>query len=179
MSQEKEAYNKRKEYKKRYCAKLRKEKPWYGRYWNITYRCKNPKSLYARLGIKNLLSRKDLEFLWFRDKAYNLKAPQLHRIDNRGDYSLKNCKFVSRVENIKERNKYYRERGLGKCSSCDRFKEVFNEGYNSAIKRFKEEVVPKEKETNPSTEADEISFLEDVETMGYNQAIKDILERLG
>jgi hypothetical protein len=54
-----------------------------------------------------------------------------------------------------------------------------NEFTQAILQWFKEDVVPKKKETKSSTEADEISFLEDVEIMGYNQAIKDMLERLG
>jgi 50S ribosomal subunit-associated GTPase HflX len=63
-------------------------------------------------------------------------------------------------------------------SNPEQVREVCERTARAVIQWFKEEVVPKNKETKPSTEADEISFLEDVNIMGYNEAIKDTLTNL-
>ena len=56
---------------------------------------------YRKLGIKNYLNSQDLKFLWFRDKAYLMQKPAIHRIDNTGDYTLENCKYMENSEHDK------------------------------------------------------------------------------
>ena len=53
---------------------------------------------YKKFGIKNYLTTQDLRFLWFRDKAYLMKTPTIHRIDNLGGYKLENCQYLEKKE---------------------------------------------------------------------------------
>jgi hypothetical protein len=79
--------------------------PWYKR-WELIYsRCHDSKhpsyQWYGKKGIKCLISRDDLKYLWFRDKAYKLKSPTVDRINSRQHYMLKNCRFIERSLNSK------------------------------------------------------------------------------
>jgi len=83
-----------------YRAKYDKERPWIQTYRCLTTRCKNsPK--YIEKGITNYLHLKDLKFLWFRDKAYLLTKPSIDRIDNDGNYTLDNCRYIEHNENAR------------------------------------------------------------------------------
>lgn len=77
--------------------------PWLHRLQDIKNRCtssfnKRYKN-YGGRGIQCRITGEDLEYMWFRDKAYNMKDPTLDRIDNNGHYELKNCRFLERSEN--------------------------------------------------------------------------------
>lgn len=65
---------------------------------NIRQRCNNPKNpkyaYYGGRGIKCLLTRKDIKFIWFRDKAHLLKQASIDRKDTNGNYELSNCCFI-------------------------------------------------------------------------------------
>ncbi len=41
----------------------------------------------------------DFRILWFRDKAYLMKKPSIHRINNDKGYTKSNCKFIELSEN--------------------------------------------------------------------------------
>lgn len=70
---------------------------------NIDKRCNNPTnnrySRYGGRGIKHTLTYKDVEKLFDRDNGANMRKPSIDRIDNDGDYSFKNCRFVEFAEN--------------------------------------------------------------------------------
>lgn len=59
--------------------------------------------------IKNFLTEKDIKNLWYRDKAFLMKNPHLHRKESKGHYAIENCKFLRGVEHIRLHNK---ERGV-------------------------------------------------------------------
>jgi hypothetical protein len=88
--------------------RYRKKYPWKRCWLNINTRCNNPLSenykWYGAKGIKNLLSVEDVKFLWFRDKAYEMKRPSIDRKDN-NNYSLENCRFIEQSENSIKANK--------------------------------------------------------------------------
>jgi hypothetical protein len=82
-----------------------KNHPWYKTYSHIQNRCNNPKCAsyprYGGKGIKNFLTMKDLEYLWFRDKAYLMDRPSIDRRNTKGNYTLKNCRYIELTNNLK------------------------------------------------------------------------------
>ena len=85
----------------------REKHPYYHVLGNIQKRCNNPENnryyRYGARGIKNFLTFTDIKFLWTRDKAEKMKCPTIDRIDNDGNYVLKNCRFIERSENTRKR----------------------------------------------------------------------------
>lgn len=72
--------------------------PWKRIFNCIETRCNNlnhsSHKHYGARGIKNYLTKEDIKFLWFRDKACEMKKPSIDRIDNDGHYTLGNCRFI-------------------------------------------------------------------------------------
>ena len=81
----------------------RRQPPWYKTLCYIGKRCgmvgKHKRGEYTKNGIKNFLTKEDLKFLWFRDKAYLMKRPSIDRVDGRGNYTLENCRYIELVAN--------------------------------------------------------------------------------
>ena len=77
---------------------------------NIKQRCENKRSpqyrSYGAKGIRCLLSVQDLEIIWKRDRAGWMKQPSVDRIDNVGNYSFKNCRFLEKEKNTIMRNAF-------------------------------------------------------------------------
>jgi hypothetical protein len=77
--------------------------PWKIVWKSINERCYNPKTesykWYGGRGIQNLLTIEDVKFLWFRDKAYLMNKPTIDKINNDGNYTLENCRFIEKSEN--------------------------------------------------------------------------------
>lgn len=88
---------------KEFQKQLHKNYPWLRPLRNAKGRCNNPKNKkfndYGGRGIKFLLKDIDGEYLWNRDKGWLLKNPSIDRIDNDGDYTLENCRFIEFSEN--------------------------------------------------------------------------------
>ena len=55
--------------------------PWLRRLAQIKQRCNNTNNShykdYGLRGIKCLITEEELKFLWYRDKAYNMKSPSI------------------------------------------------------------------------------------------------------
>lgn len=72
--------------------------PWMLHAYSCKYRCTNPNrksySNYGGKGIKFLLTNEEVKFLWFRDKAYEMKQPSLDRINSKNNYIFDNCQFI-------------------------------------------------------------------------------------
>jgi hypothetical protein len=77
--------------------------PWKDTLLHIKQRCNNPKKdnykWYGGRGIKCLITEEELKDLWFRDKAYEMERPSIDRIDNDGNYTYANCKYIEQNKN--------------------------------------------------------------------------------
>lgn len=98
----------------RHCKNISKKKslkkylqthPWYYNFHAAQERCHNKKHRkyprYGGRGIKFLMAKGDFKFLWFRDKAYLMKKASIDRIDNNGNYTVDNCRFIELSKNSK------------------------------------------------------------------------------
>ena len=89
-----------------YNKKYRLKYPWRRTLESIKQRCKNPNNnryeWYGLRGIKCLITEQELEFLWFRDKAYEMDKPSIDRKDNKGNYELSNCQYIESSLNSKK-----------------------------------------------------------------------------
>jgi len=88
--------------------KYQKERPWYFSYSSAKSRCTNPNvkyyHRYGGRGIKFLMTREDVAYLWGRDKAELMDNPTIDRIDNDGNYELSNCCFIEKSLNSTKGN---------------------------------------------------------------------------
>lgn len=86
----------------------RKLYPWKYTLVGIKQRCNNPNEVaykyYGGKGIECLITEEELEFLWYRDKAWLLKQPSIDREDSNGHYELNNCRYIEKGKNSIERN---------------------------------------------------------------------------
>lgn len=86
-------------------TKYRRLNPWYSHLEHARTRCNNKNSNmykhYGARGIKCLLTKDDIIFLWKRDRADLLKMPSIDRIDSDGNYVLDNCRFIEHSDNAK------------------------------------------------------------------------------
>jgi len=77
--------------------------PWIRHYRSAKQRCENPNhkkyNRYGGRGIKFLLTLQEIKFLWFRDKAYEMKQPSIDRKKLNKDYRLANCQFIELKKN--------------------------------------------------------------------------------
>lgn len=101
----KEHFEERKRANIRYQEKLKFETPWIIYYFAAKTRCKNLNNKryhrYGGRGIRFLLTQKEMEILYKRDHAENMKHPSIDRIDNDGNYCFDNCRFIEFSENAR------------------------------------------------------------------------------
>jgi len=100
-----EISKRRKNYPESYKSKMRtqkkiwdKSKPWMQDYLSAKSRCYNPKDVsyknYGARGIKCLMTQDGFEYLWNRDRGFEMKRPEIHRKDNDGNYTATNCEYI-------------------------------------------------------------------------------------
>lgn len=88
----------------------RKNAPkWVKTYYRILDRCNYKKGIsyhkYGGKGVKCLITKDELKYLWFRDKAMDMKRPSIDRIDSCGNYELSNCRYMELSENSRRGGK--------------------------------------------------------------------------
>lgn len=104
---------KRNAYMSKYYKIRIKREPWWVYWLNAKSRCSCKNRNWRKRGIKCLITLNEIKQLWFRDNAELLKIPSLDRIDNNGDYSFSNCRFIEHSENARLGN-LGRKNKLGK-----------------------------------------------------------------
>lgn len=89
--------------------KYLKNTPWAKNLFSVQARCNDEShwayKYYGGRGIKCLLNMKDIKYIWYRDKAHLLSRPSIDRINNDGNYTVRNCRFIELAENIRRSNK--------------------------------------------------------------------------
>ena len=88
-------------YNKTFVDEYKNKSPWLIHYHCAMFRC-SPKGAYYKKGRKVLMSVDDFKKLWFRDKAWKLSRPTVDRIDNNGNYTYDNCRFIELSENSRK-----------------------------------------------------------------------------
>lgn len=100
----------RKESSENYFKKKKRERHWLIALHNARCRCKYKSSKsfhrYGGRGIKCLLSEEEIKSLWVRDKADKMIMASLDRINNDGNYTYKNCRFIEQSENTLRKDVY-------------------------------------------------------------------------
>ena len=91
--------------------KYRKTNPWMTHFWTARQRCtKSYHPAYHRYGGRGILFKltmDEVKFLWFKNKAFQMKKPTIDRINNDGNYELTNCCFLELIDNIR---KYWKDK---------------------------------------------------------------------
>ena len=82
---------------------------WYICWKACRQRCNNPNirnyKWYGGKGIQALITKEQVKKLWDRDNAKMMFRPSLDRKNHKGNYTLKNCRFIELVDNVIESNK--------------------------------------------------------------------------
>ena len=93
--------------KSQYNKKYNNLNPWKRIIGNINHRIntvdKKIAPYYKDKGIKNYLTKEDIEFLWKRDNASMMLNPEIDRKNSDNDYILENCQFIEMVLHRKKR----------------------------------------------------------------------------
>jgi len=74
--------------------------PWARAFRCSKNRCKDKTNpVYGGKGIRVEMSSDDYKTLWYRDRAYLMKKPTIDRIDNSGNYTIDNCRYLEARHN--------------------------------------------------------------------------------
>jgi len=91
-----------------YTYKYIRKNRWVRSFEHATARCQNKRDgkykNYGGRGIRMLLTRDECKRLWVRDGAKDMKRPSIDRVDNDGNYTMANCRFIELAENTRRAN---------------------------------------------------------------------------
>jgi len=73
-------------------------KAWKNAYRRCYVVTNNRYQYYGAKGIRCLITVDEVIYLAIRDKAHQMKKPQIHRFDSTKDYTLQNCGFIEASE---------------------------------------------------------------------------------
>ena len=97
------------EKQRKYEIKRRAEKPWIAHHHCAKQRCTDPNckdfKWYGKRGINFLLTADEVGTLYKRDNAEDMKQPSIDRIDNDGNYTFDNCRFIENIENVRGKSR--------------------------------------------------------------------------
>lgn len=121
--------------------------PWKRILMSIKQRCNNSNHKYYQhyggRGIKCFITEEEIKKLWFEYCAWRLKKPSIDRINNDGDYTYKNCRFIEYAENsIKNKRKFILQYDLQEnfirkwdgIKNAERFLNISKGSINHALK---------------------------------------------
>ena len=90
-----------------YTRRYRIRQPWLTSYMSAEQRCNNKKHhayhRYGGRGIKFMLTKEQVKYLYERDFACMMKWATIDRINNDGNYELQNCRFIEMSDNSKRK----------------------------------------------------------------------------
>lgn len=120
-------------YLKKKHLELKKISPWIITFKSLKRKCVWAKTmLYVQRNITYDLTIEQLKNLWFRDRADLMVKPVLHRIDNDGNYTYENCKYIEAKEHSSIHHKLENGQWSKKfkaCIKCERTNQR-NGGFN-------------------------------------------------
>ena len=89
-----------------YQERYRVNHPWARPLHSARQRCGNKNNSayknYGGRGIKCFLTMPQIQYLFERDGGWQMIRPSIDRINNDGNYTVRNCRFLELSENIRE-----------------------------------------------------------------------------
>jgi hypothetical protein len=87
-------------------SKVISTRPWMKHLWGMRIRCGRDK-YYKHVTYS--ISEEEIKCLWFREHAYEMKKPQIDRLDSELGYTFENCHFMEASEHTRKTNRERKE----------------------------------------------------------------------
>lgn len=134
-----------------YRYQYRKYDPFYSCWRHIKARCNNPNTqAYSYYGDRGItICKRWLRFKNFKNdmwesykkhiEEFGKEQTQIDRIDNNGNYTLKNCRWATRKEQGRNRRDNLLITGQGKTQCLAAWAEELNINYHTLTSKFKKQ----------------------------------------